>query len=117
MTTRKRTRTTAGQFKGDDPATPEVNEAWVTAASLAEYIGIEGDPARLDRAIHLASEAAATELGMPALPADLSHPVAQAVKLLATKLLITDQLEITPSGNDIPLVVRYYLKVAAGAQG
>mgnify|MGYP001156844732 FL=1 len=28
-TTRKRARTTSGQFKADDPSTPNVNEAWV----------------------------------------------------------------------------------------
>ena len=28
-TTRKRARTTEGQFKADDPSTPHVNEAWV----------------------------------------------------------------------------------------
>ena len=28
-TTRKRARTTEGQFKADDPSTPHVNEAWI----------------------------------------------------------------------------------------
>ena len=28
-TTRKRARTTSGQFKADDPSTPHVNEAWI----------------------------------------------------------------------------------------
>lgn len=116
-TTRKRARVASGQFKADDPATPEVNEAWVTVDSLTEFIGIEGEPERLERAIALASTAAATELGLAALPPSLSHPVAQAVKLLATRLLITDQLEEAPTGDAIPLVVRYYLKVAASAQG
>ena len=28
-TTRKRARTTEGQYKADDPSTPHVNEAWI----------------------------------------------------------------------------------------
>jgi hypothetical protein len=89
----------------------------VDAHSLAEFIGVDGDPDRLKKAIDLASAAAAAELGVGALPGNLSHPLAQAVKLLATRLLLLDKLEETPAGDDIPLVVRYYLKVAAGAQG
>lgn len=116
-TTRKRARSTAGQFKADDPSTPDVNEAWVTADSLAKFTGIDDDPARLEQAIALASTAAATQLGIPALPGNLPHPIAQAVKLLATKLLIANQLDEPPAGEAIPLVVRYYLKVAASAQG
>jgi hypothetical protein len=108
MTTRRK--------KTPDPA-PAAEPPAITAANLAEFIGIEGDPIRLERAIRLSTAAAAAELGIPALPADLPHPLAQAVKLLATKLLIVDQLEQQPSGDDIPLVVRYYLKVHAGAQG
>lgn len=117
ITRKTRARSKEGQFKGDDPSTPTVNEAWVTAASLAEFIGIDGNPARLEQAIDLASAAAAAELGIPSLPAVLPHPLAQAVKLLASKLLITDQLDEPPAAADLPLVVRYYLKVYAGAQG
>lgn len=121
MTTprKSRARTDKGQFQGDDPATPAVNEAWVTADSLAEFIGVDGDKARLDKAIELASAAAAAELGVSTLPGNLSHQLAQAVKLLATRLLLADDLEEPPTGDAIPLVVRYYLKLeaAAGAQG
>lgn len=89
----------------------------ITAEQLSEFIGIDADPDRLSKAIELASAAAAAELGVPQLPGNLSHPLAQAVKLLATQLLLLDQLDKTPTGDAIPLVVRYYLKVAAGAQG
>lgn len=89
----------------------------VTTDSLAEFIGFDGDKVRLGKAIELSCSAVATELGMEQLPGNLSHPIAQAVKLLATKLLLTDALEEPPTGDAIPLVVRYYLKVAAGAQG
>ena len=37
MATRKRARTEDGKFRGDDPSTPDVNEAWeepVTAKKL-----------------------------------------------------------------------------------
>jgi|688.fasta_scaffold1056576_2 hypothetical protein len=109
MTTRRK--------KAPDPApAPAAEPPAVSAASLAEFIGIDGDPHRLEQAIALASAAAAAELEVPALPAELSHPLAQAVKLLASKLLITDQLEHPPAAADLPLVVRYYLKVAR-AQG
>jgi hypothetical protein len=32
----KRTRSKRGQFKADDPATPQVNEAWTTGKSPAK---------------------------------------------------------------------------------
>jgi hypothetical protein len=39
MATRKRARTESGEFRGDDPSTPDVNEAWedepVTAKKTA----------------------------------------------------------------------------------
>ena len=28
MVTRKRARTQSGKFRGDDPSTPDINEAW-----------------------------------------------------------------------------------------
>lgn len=89
----------------------------VTADNLAEFIGFDGDKVRLSQAIEMASAAVATELGLEQLPGNLSHPQAQAVKLLATRLLLTDEIEEPPTGDAIPLVVRYYLKVAASAQG
>ena len=98
-------------------ADPTAEPPAITADSLAEFIGIDGDPERLQRAVSLSTAAAAAEIGMPSLPADLPHPLAQAVKLLAAKLLITDQLDEPPAAADLPLVVRYYLKVYAGAQG
>lgn len=88
----------------------------VTADNLAEFIGFDGDKVRLSKAIELSCDAVATELGLEQLPGNLSHAQAQAVKLLATRLLLTDQLEEPPTGDAIPLVVRYYLKVEAGAR-
>lgn len=91
----------------------------VTVDSLADFIGFDGDKVRLGQAIALASTAVCAELGIESLPGNLSHAQAQAVKLLATRLLLTDELEEPPTGDAIPLVVRYYLKTEArsGAQG
>lgn len=99
------------------PARRAAQPPAVTADNLADFIGFDGDKVRLGKAIDMASAAVATELGLEQLPGNLSHPQAQAVKLLATRLLLTDELEEVPTGDAIPLVVRYYLKVAAGAQG
>ena len=115
-TTRKRARTDEGKFQGDDPATPEVNEAWVTAESLADFIGFNGDKAKLNKAIKLSTAAAESFLGRP-VPAEMGHNLAQGIKMLATKLLLTDKLEEAPEEKDIPLVVRYHFKLAADAQG
>lgn len=108
-TTRKRART-------DDPTTPEVSNASVTADELAEFIGFNGDKVKLGKAIELASAAAKAQTGLDALPGKLPHNLAQGLKLLATKLLLTDQLDEVPAENDIPLVVRYYFKLAADAR-
>jgi hypothetical protein len=116
MATRKRARTDDGHFKGDDPSTPEINEAWVTADSLAEFIGFEGEKAKLSKAIALSRTAAEAFMGKP-LPDTLSHNLAQGIKLLATKMLLADKLDETRAEQDIPLVVRYYFRLASSAQG
>lgn len=114
-TTRKRARTEEGKFQGDDPSTPEVNEAWVSADKLAEFIGFNGEKAKLDKALELATAAAKAQTGLDALPGELPHNLAQGLKLLATRLLLTDKLDEVPAEHEIPLVVRYYFKLAADA--
>lgn len=42
---RKRARTPKGQFQGDDPTTPDVNEAWVEVSDSAPE-SIEATPRR-----------------------------------------------------------------------
>jgi hypothetical protein len=113
-TTRKRARTEEGQFKADDPSTPHLNEAWITTDGLAEFIGFNGDKSKLDKAIKLSASAAEAFLGKP-VPAQMSHNLAQGLKLLATKLLLTDKLSDSPTEQEIPLVVRYYFRLAADA--
>jgi hypothetical protein len=116
-TTRKRARTDDGKFKGDDPVTPERNEAYVqdlplTVDSLAAFMEIEQpDRARLGLALDLAKEAALAVTGRP-VGETASHGVRHGVHMLAAQLLIKDQLEAAPQGADIPGVVRYLWKTA-----
>ena len=91
-------------------------QAAVSADKLAEFIGFDGDKVKLGKAMELASAAAMAQLGVDALPDELPHNIAQGIKLLATKLLLTDQLETAPAEHEIPLVVRYYFKLAADAR-
>lgn len=91
-------------------------QAAVSADKLAEFIGFDGDEARLTKALDLATAAAKAQLRVEALPDELPHNIAQGVKLLATKLLLTDQLADVPAEHEIPLVVRYYFKLAADAR-
>jgi hypothetical protein len=115
-TTRKtRARTEKGQFQGDDSSTPQVNEAWVSTADLAAFIGFEGDQVKLGKAIQLATDVIQKQLGKE-LPEQLSHELAQAVRLTATKLLMTDQLDEPVKPEELPAVVRYFLRLA-GAEG
>lgn len=118
-TTRKtRARTNNGQFQGDDPATSAVNEAWkttVAAEDLAAYIGWEGDKIKLRKAIDLSTAAIEEQLGRE-LPAVLPHELAQAVRLAATKLLLTDKLDQPMKAEDLPAVARYFVRLAS-AQG
>jgi hypothetical protein len=114
-TTRRRARTDEGQFQGDDPSTPVVNEAWLNAQALSEFIGVSGDEADLTRALELARNAAQRALGRP-IPEEMPHALAQAIKLLAARLLLANKLDDEVNPSDIPLVVRYYLRLS-GAQG
>ncbi|NBS70283.1 hypothetical protein EBT31_15435 [bacterium] len=114
MATRKRARTDEGQFKADNPDTPNTNEAFAPATadlplsvdSLAEFLGDQQpDRERLAQALTLARAAAEASTG--AAVADAApHPIRHGVHMLAAHLLITDQLQDQPTGEQIPLVVR-----------
>jgi|GEM_PF-1131663 len=114
-TTRKtRARTANGEFRADDPSTPE-NEAWKTSVSvqdLAAYIDYDGDSPALSRAVELASAAVREEFGAE-LPAELPHELAQAVRLAASKLLLTGKLDEPMQAGDLPAVARYFVKLAS----
>lgn len=106
----------------DDPATAEVNEAFevdqaLSVDSLAAFIGAEKpDRDRLQKALTVAKDAAAAFTGA-AVGDNASHAIRQGVHLLAAQLLITGQLDATPHDEEIPLVVRYYWRLAnAGRQ-
>lgn len=120
MATRKRARTEMGQFQGDDPSTPHINEAWVVAdtADLAAFMALEQpDEPRLALALTRAKEAAATVTGQP-VPERMRHELRQGIRLLASQLLLKDaDLSAPVEPEAIPLVARYYFKLAARAQG
>lgn len=99
----------------DDPSTPAVDEAWLTPGSIAEFMGAPGNPKDLERALELARNAAQRALGQP-IPEQIPFPLAQGIKLLASKLLLSNRLEDEVAPADIPLVVRYYFRLS-GAQG
>ncbi len=117
-TTRKRARTTAGQFQGDDPASAERNEAYVqdlplNVDSLAVFMSLEQpDRERLQQGLDLAIEAAANYIGRP-ITGNESHPIRHGIHMLAAQLLIADHLDATPTPASIPGVVRYLWKAHA----
>lgn len=116
-TTRKRARTDDGKFQADDPATPERNEAYVqdlplSVDSLAAFMEIEQpDRQRLGLALDLAKEAALAVTGRP-VGDTAPHGIRHGIHMLASQLLIKDQLNAAPQGADIPGVVRYLWKTA-----
>ena len=101
MATRKRAKTDEGETK-------------LNADNLAEFIGFDGDSDKLSKAIELSCAAAESFTGRP-VPAEMGHNLSQGIKLLATKLLLIDKLDEAPEQQDIPLVVRYYFRLAADA--
>ncbi len=115
MSTRKRARTDDGQFKADDPATPQ-DEAFVAqepelpvnVASLATFMRIEQpDTDRLASSLDLARAAAASIIGRPVREAE-SHNIRHGIHMLAAQLLLKDQLDAAvPTGAAIPSMVRY----------
>jgi hypothetical protein len=116
-TTRKRARTDEGKFQADDPATPERNEAYVqdfplSVDSLAAFMEIEQpDRERLGRALDLAKEAALAVTGQT-VGKTAAHGIRHGIHMLASQLLIKDQLDAAPQDAEIPGVVRYLWKTA-----
>lgn len=116
-TTRKRARTTTGQFQADDPVTEQRNEAYVQdlpldVDSLAAFMEIEQpDRARLGMALDLAKQAALTFTGKP-VGERASHGIRHGIHMLASQLLLKDALDEAPEGAEIPGVVRYLWKTA-----
>lgn len=120
-TTRKRARNDAGEFKADDPVTPDINEAYVDDAgpvlnmsvdSLAAFMEItQPDRERLGRALELAKEAAASAIGRLIQDAE-PHGIRHGIHMLASQLLIKDSLEAAPAGAEIPGVIRYLWQAA-----
>lgn len=89
----------------------------ISVDSLAAFIGDDQpDRDRLEQALARAREAAESFTG--AQVADTAtHAIRQGIHLLAAQLLITDQLDAAPAEDSIPLVVRYYWRLAnAGRQ-
>lgn len=89
----------------------------ISVDSLAAFIADEKpDRKRLEQALNLAKEAAEAFTG-EAVADTASHAIRQGIHLLAAQLLITDQLDAPPTEASIPLVVRYYWRLAdAGRQ-
>lgn len=84
----------------------------VSVDALAAFIGDEqADPARLQQALALATDAAQASTGK-AVGDTAPHAIRHGVFLLASHLLITDQLEEPPAEIDIPLVVRAFWRQA-----
>ena len=93
---------------------PEPAQA-VSINSLAEFIGDQQpDRDRLKQALTLAKNAALNFTGI-AVGDTAPHPIRQGIFMLAAKLLITNQLAESPAIDTIPLVVRYYFRLAADA--
>jgi hypothetical protein len=109
MATRKRARPTT------DPVS-EAPEQPATIDTLADFVGTsQPDRAKMAQALDLAREAAAAFTGRP-VPEQMSHPLRQGVQLLASRLLLTGQLQGPVQPDDIPLVVRYYWRLAGAGR-
>ncbi len=113
MATTRKSRS-AAKAEGTAEAKPEVKPT-VAAADLANYIGWDGDPAKLNRAVELATQAISLLTGQE-MPEKLPHELAQAVRLAATKLLLTDKLDEPMPVEELPAVARYFVRLAS-AQG
>jgi hypothetical protein len=87
-------------------------EVGITTTQLSEFLGAElpGSEEQIATALELSTAAAERFLARP-LPDQLSHNLAQGVRLLAASLLLSHRLEEPPADADIPLVVRYYWKL------
>ena len=89
----------------------------LTVDALAAFIGDDQpDSEQLEQAMALASEAAAAFTGRP-IGDTAPHAIRHGIHLLASRLLITTQLEGPIRQADIPLVVRAFWRAAdAGHQ-
>jgi hypothetical protein len=87
-------------------------EQAVSIDSLAAFMEIEQpDRERLGLALELAKEAALAVTGKPV--GDVAcHGVRHGVHMLASQLLLKNQLDASSSGAEIPGVVRYLWKTA-----
>jgi|TARA_B100001778_G_scaffold203319_1_gene167929 hypothetical protein len=66
--TRKRARSTGGKFRGDDPSTPDINEAWEETT-----VATKKAPAK---------KAAAKKTAAPKAKAGLPHPASAEYKAM-----------------------------------
>jgi hypothetical protein len=98
------------------PTASKTAQPGVTLDSMVQFLGLNQDKDHdtLRKAVDLATAAAAAHIGQE-LPEELPHPIAQGVRLLATKLLITGALEGPVEAKDIPLLVRAFWTPADAA--
>lgn len=87
----------------------------VATEDLAAFIDWNGDKEMLSKAVAAASEAIALQYGKE-LPEKLPHELAQAVRLTATKLLLTGKVDEPVQAEELPAVARYFVRMAS-AQG
>lgn len=129
MPARRRARDTAGRLVGDDPKTPQRNEAWVEAlpAATAAAVGVDREVVAADLEVAFGSDPehekrlevahrCAERFAGHALPKILNHGYAQGVQRLAEWLALTRR-ELDgelPQPEEIPAVVRYHWRTAEG---
>ena len=97
-----------------EPAVPAAPAA--AAFDPVRFLGLPAGSVPAEdclKAIELARRAASATCGrgLPRDPSTLPHPAAQAIRLLATALLMQGLPEEVPSDRKIPAVVRYYLSL------
>ena len=113
MATRKQASRPAKQPAVTEPSVAAAPDQPATVDTLAQFVGTAApDRDKMAKALDLARDAAAAFTGQP-VPEQLSHPLRQGVQLLASQLLITEKLSSPVQPEDIPLVVRYYWRVAS----
>lgn len=94
------------------PAAAVTPDQAISVDSLAAFMAVEHpDREAMSKALDLAKEAAERLGGIP-VPDVASNNLRQSIHLLASKLLISQQLDAPVPANEVPLVVRYYWKLA-----
>lgn len=94
------------------PAEPAAPDQSISVDSLAAFMAVEQpDREAMSKALDRAKEAAASLAGI-AVPDVASNTLRQSIHLLASKLLISQQLDEPVQAHEVPLVVRYYWKLA-----